>query len=79
MEHIMGKDIYIDTSCIAEYESVEKFKERIKAHRRDRVLFATDTPWNGFGTAVENINLLDVDDEYKQMIFSENAKKLLDI
>jgi len=79
MESIMGKDIYIDTSCIAEFEGMEKFEERVKAHRRDRVLFATDTPWNEFKNAVKNINLLDIDDEYKQMIFSGNAKKLLNI
>ena len=79
MEKIMGNDIYIDTSCISEFEGMKKFEERVKAHRRDRILFATDTPWNAFETAVKNVNLLDIEDEFKQMIFSDNAKRLLNI
>lgn len=79
MEILMGKDIYIDTSCVAEYIGNEIFEMLIKTHRRDRVLFATDSPWNTFDTAVKNIKALDIDDEYKDMILFENAKKLLGI
>jgi len=79
MEILMGKDIYIDTSCVAEFVSNEIFEELLKAHRRDRVLFATDSPWNSISKAVKNIKSLDIDDEYKEMIFSQNAKTLLGI
>ena len=77
MEVLMGKNVYIDTSCVAEFVGNEVFEKLLKAHRRDRVLFATDSPWNAFDTAVKNIKYLSIDDEYKEMILSENAKKLL--
>lgn len=76
-ETIMGKDIYIDTSCVAEFVGNDVFMELLKAHRRDKVLFATDSPWNEAGAAVENIKSLDIDEEYRKMIFSENAIRLL--
>ena len=79
MEVLMGKDIYIDTSCVAEFVGNEVFMELLKAHRCDRVLFATDSPWNSFDSAVKNIKSLDIDDEYREMILSENAKKLLEM
>ena len=79
MEVIVGKDIYIDTSCVAEFVGKEVFKELLKAHQRDRVLFASDSPWNSLKGAVLNIKNLDIDDEYKEMIFCQNAKKLLGI
>lgn len=79
MEVLMGEDIYIDTSCVAEFVGNEIFEKLLKAHRRDRVLFATDSPWNVFVAAVKNINSLDIDDEYKEMIFSKNALELLNI
>ena len=79
LELVIGKDIYIDTSCVAEWVGLETFSMLLSAHRRDRVLFATDTPWNSFEQAVKIINSLDIDEQYKEMIFSENAKILLGI
>lgn len=79
LELVIGKDIYIDTSCVAEWVGMDVFKKILNSHRKDRVLFATDSPWNTFKGAVDNINCLDIDEEYKNMIFSENAKNLLGI
>lgn len=79
LELVIGKDIYIDTSCVAEWVGEKTFKNILDAHRKDRVLFATDSPWNSFKNAVGIINSLDIDDEYRNMIFFENAKNLLGI
>ncbi len=79
IENVLGRDVYIDTSCIAEFEGMDIFKKEINAHKPDKILFATDTPWNAMDKAVENINLLDIDNEAKEMIFYKNAKKLLSI
>lgn len=78
-KYIMGKDIYIDTSCISEFDGMEIFEKLIKAHKPEKILFATDTPWNPFDGAVDNIKSLNIKDEEKEMIFYKNAKKLLGI
>ena len=77
LETLIGKNIYIDTSCVCEFVGQDVFSELLKAHRRDRVLFATDSPWNPFDKAVGNIQSADVDEEYKEMILCGNARKLL--
>lgn len=79
LEILMGKNVYIDTSCVCEFAGQDVFSELLKAHRHDRVLFATDSPWNAFDTAVQNIQSADIDEEYRKMIFSGNARKLLGI
>lgn len=76
---LIGRDIYIDTSCVSEFLGVDILINLIKAHRRDRVLFATDSPWTPIDGALATINGLDIDNEYKEMILGSNAQRLLGI
>ncbi|MBR6646489.1 MAG: amidohydrolase family protein [Clostridia bacterium] len=78
-QNVIGRDVYIDTSCVCEFEGGEVFSNLINAHKPDKILFATDTPWNSMNKAVENINSLNINDEFKEMIFYKNAEKLLSI
>lgn len=78
-KYIYGHNVYIDTSCVGEFVGKEKLKELILAHRPDRILFATDSPWNSFASAIEIISSLDLDEKLKEMIFAGNAKLLLGI
>jgi len=84
MKHLVGTDCYIDTSC--SFRSLMGFgdtdnkevTEVIKAHGADKILFATDCPWNSQKAYVERFKKLDgISDKEKKMILHENAEKLL--
>ena len=50
----------------------------IKAHGAEKILFATDSPWNDQRSYAEHFKALDgISDEEKQLILYKNAQKLL--
>ncbi len=84
MEHLAGANCYIDISC--GFHSLMNFSKTgdkeavsvIKRHGADRVLFATDSPWNDQKAYVEHIRSLDgISDTEKEMILYKNAERLL--
>lgn len=57
--------------------SKEAFMRIVKKHGEDKILFATDSPWESQKDYVARVGSLPLDQEQKAKIFSENAKKLL--
>ena len=55
----------------------EDFLRIIRKHGIEKILFATDSPWESQKDNVERVNQVPFSDLEKEMIFSENAKKLL--
>lgn len=55
----------------------EAFVRIVRKHGADRILFATDSPWESQKDYVRRIQHLPLTDTEKKMIFSENADKLL--
>ena len=52
----------------------------IKRHGADRILFATDSPWNDQKAYIERFRSLNgLSDQEKDMIFSGNAERLLSL
>lgn len=51
MEHVIGSEVYIDTSMAAMYYSDVRCRQAILAHDPDRVLFGSDSPWDDQATA----------------------------
>ena len=45
----------------------------------NKILFATDSPWSYASKDIEIINKLPIEENVKRKIFSENARKLLEI
>jgi hypothetical protein len=44
--HLVGQEVYFDTSYCSEEElSTDEFRELIRAHGAERVVFGTDYPW----------------------------------
>lgn len=78
-ESLAGRDVYFDTAFIEDYIDRQQFERIVKTHGSDRVLFATDSPWSGQKESIDWINACDLDDETKEKIFYNNAKKLLGI
>lgn len=57
----------------------EEFRDMVKAFGAERILFGTDSPWQGQLESIEFIRSVDISDEEKSDILGENAKKLLNI
>lgn len=79
MKHLCGKNCLFDTGFNIVYESEENIMNIIRAHGADKILFASDSPWQSQAECVSRINSLPLTDEEKSMILGGNARKLLRI
>jgi len=78
-EYLVGTPVMLDTAYVSADISPEQFERIIRAHGADKVLFATDSPWERPDTTVDFINRTGLSDEDKEKIFHKNAEKLLKI
>jgi len=77
---IIGKDIYIDTCWGPNIQSLEAKEviDLIRSHGPEKVLFATDYPSTlDPGPQIEWWGVLPLKKEEKELIFRENARRLL--
>ena len=83
-KHLAGAPCYIDISC--SFRSLMKHCRSddedvvriIKKHGADRILFATDCPWNSQSAYVRHFReLRGLTDEEKELILHANAERLL--
>lgn len=85
-EYLLGTNCYIDISC--SFQSLGSFcdtddkevLEVIRQHGVEKILFATDCPWNSQKDYVEHFKRLDgLTDQEKELILSGNARRILGI
>ena len=78
---IAGTDgnVYLDVSCIAGEIGQDILKRIIEKHGTDRILFASDCPWDDPANEIKMINALDISQDDKEKIFYKNAAGLLGI
>lgn len=62
---------------LSENLSGEDFVRIVRKHGTDKILFATDSPWESQKNYVKRIESMPLTPTEKEQIFSENAKKLL--
>ena len=74
---LVGEKVRFDTAVVARYMDRDLATEIIRAHGADKVLFATDSPWESFEASCDFVASLDLTDEEKEQIFGLNAVKLL--
>ncbi len=55
----------------------EEFVRLTRKHGADKVLFGTDSPWEDQEDYVKRVSDMPLTEEEKQMIFADNAEKLL--
>lgn len=77
--YLAGTPIYLDTSFSIDYLPKEQFTRIIKMHSADKILHATDSPWEQQGRCADFIRGLDISDAEKDKILFGNAKKLLNL
>lgn len=76
-KYLVGTDIYMDTAYICKDMNKDQLRRIIKNHGADKILYATDSPWERPDTTVAFINDLNLTKEEKDKIFYKNAKKIL--
>ncbi|NLY43216.1 MAG: amidohydrolase family protein [Clostridiaceae bacterium] len=76
-KHLVGKDIYFDTSFAVGIMDNEQAKRIICNHGYSRVLFGSDSPWEDQGRSVQCIKNLCLGPEIEEAIFYKNAVELL--
>ena len=85
-KYLVGQNCYIDISC--SFSDLGNFSDAhdedvvrvIKNHGADKILFATDSPWNDQKAYIERFkSLKGLTDNEKELIFSKNAEALLGI
>lgn len=78
-EYLVGQNLYMDISFSKNEISKDQMVRIIQNHGVDRILFGSDSPWDGQQETLEYIRSLGITEEEKQYILGENAKRLLEL
>ena len=78
-KYLVGTDMYFDTAAISNVISKEQYARIIKSHGADRILFASDSPWEDVDKTLVALNQLDLDEAELEKIKYKNALKILGI
>lgn len=78
-DHLAGVDgeLYFDTAFTSHYCPDGIMKRIIDRHGAERILFASDMPWDSPDRIRQKILGLDISDDAKEKIFGLNAQRLL--
>ena len=74
---LAGMDVYFDTAYVLRWTGEKTFKEIIKKHGSDKILFATDSPWSDIKNDLRILKSFNLDKETEEKILSKNASRLL--
>ena len=85
-KYLVGQSCYLDISCsfcdTGPFGTVtdEDMVRVVKKHGADRILFATDSPWNEQKDYIERFKAVKgLSDTEKEMILGKNAERILDL
>ena len=78
-KYLIGTSVMMDTSMTSGFLDKEKCADMIKRHGADKVLFGSDSPWQGQKTALDYLLSLNLSDEEKELIKHKNAERLLSL
>ncbi|MEA4863287.1 MAG: amidohydrolase family protein [Victivallaceae bacterium] len=76
-EHLIGTQVYLDLSMVMNELPPERVVSMIRRHGAEKVLFATDSPWDDQTRCVKNLENLGLTPEEFRAIAGENALRLL--
>ena len=77
MRHLVGKEVWFDTSSTFWELPAEKAREIALAHGTDKILFGSDYPASLPEDAIKDVLSMNLSDEDNEKIFCKNAMKLL--
>ncbi len=76
-EYLAGSNMYMDTSMGFNYYPHDRFLRIVEKHGADKILFGTDSPWSRGDEEIKTLKSLPLTDEQKELIFHENAERIL--
>ncbi len=76
-EHLLGRDVYLETSFSLEQLGPKRAASMIQQHGRRRVMFGTDWPWQSQEEGIQAIRDLPIDESETDSILFDNAAALL--
>ena len=76
-ELLAGEDVYFDTAYILSQIKPDMFLKILEKHGEDKILFATDSPWQDIKKDVERLRAYNLEKRTEEKIFSKNAISLL--
>jgi len=76
-ELLAGTDVYLDTSYVLQYMPKETFVKILDKHGTDKILFASDSPWQDIASLQARLYSFGLDEETMKKIFYKNAEELL--
>ena len=74
---LCGQDVYFDTGFTFNNIDEETFKRILSKHGADKILFATDSPWQDIKENLDKLYSFNLDKETLDKILYKNALKLL--
>ncbi len=75
--HLVGKDVYFDTSYTIGHIDPGLMGEILRSHPPERLLFGSDSPWTDQRESLDAIRALSLGDDLEKRILASNARKLL--
>lgn len=76
-DHIVGRDVWLDTAYTPRHLADDEMVALIRAHGPERVLFGTDGPWTDAAVEIDHIRHLSLHAEEIDGILGGNAMRLL--
>lgn len=76
-KYLAGKNVYLDTAYCYGAATPRFAKEIIDIHGVDKILFASDAPWNAPSQDMELIKCFGLSEDEEKAVLGENARKLL--
>lgn len=79
VKYLCGKNVYLDTAYCVGTLPPAAANRIIDAHGADKILFATDSPWNDPEQGIELVKCFGLSESEEKAVLGGNARKLLGI
>lgn len=76
-EHLIGREVYIETSSSLTELCPERLRELLAGHDPEKICFGTDWPWNDPAVEIGRLRQAGLDGETLDRILWKNATRLL--
>lgn len=77
-KYLVGKNVYLDLAYCRDMDDA-RLTRMIEAHGHERILFASDFPWERARAIKDKVDSLPFGDEARANIFHRNASRLLNL
>ena len=78
-EYLVGRNLFFDASYVFGHLQTERAINMMRSHGMSRILFGSDSPFGSQEKDIEAIERSEMTHEEKEMVFSQNAIRLLDL